>query len=103
MKTQIRVWQVHKRRMTVGKVTEVSRRCFVASALSAAALGALPARSMADSKMQKMGGNEMTTLTRYLLFDGKCQQAMDFYQSCFGGELTATKVKGHFAANNRGE
>jgi PhnB protein len=79
--------------MTVGKVTEVSRRRFAASALSAAALAALPARSMAHSKMQKMGGNEMTTLTPYLLFDGKCQQAMEFYKSCFGGELTATKVK----------
>ena len=50
----------------MGKATEVSRRRFVASALSAAALAALPARSMADSKMQKMGGNEMTTLTPYL-------------------------------------
>ena len=77
----------------MGKVTEVSRRRFVASTLSAAALAALPARSLADSKMQKMGGNEMTTLTPYLLFDGKCQQAMEFYKSCFGGELTATKVK----------
>jgi PhnB protein len=37
--------------------------------------------------------NEMTTLTPYLLFDGNCRQAMDFYKSCFGGELTATKVK----------
>jgi PhnB protein len=79
--------------MTVGRVIEVSRRRFVASALSAAALSALPARSMADSKMQKMEGDEMTTLTPYLLFDGKCQQAMKFYKSCFGGELTATKVK----------
>lgn len=35
----------------------------------------------------------MTTLTPYLLFDGTCHQAMEFYQSCFGGELTATKVK----------
>jgi PhnB protein len=94
MKTQTRVWQVlHKGRMTVGKVTEVSRRRFVASAISAATLAALPARSMADFKIQKMGGNEMTTLTPYLLFDGKCQQAMEFYKSCFGGELTATKVK----------
>jgi len=76
----------------VGRVTEVSRRRFVASALSAAALAALPARSMADSKMQKMGGNQMTTLTPYLLFEGKCK-AMEFYKSCFGGELTATKVK----------
>jgi PhnB protein len=42
--------------------------------------------------MQKRG-NEMTTLTPYLLFDGKCQQAMEFYKSCFGGDLAATKVK----------
>jgi len=71
----------------------ISRRLFVASALSAGALAVLPARSMADSRMQKMGGNEMTTLTPYLLFDGKCQQAMEFYKSCFSGELNATKVK----------
>ena len=32
-------------------------------------------------------------LTPYLLFDGKCKQAMEFYESCFGGELTITKVK----------
>ena len=75
------------------RAMEISRRRFVASALSAAALAALPARSVADSKVQKMGGNEMTTLTPYLLFDGKCQQAMEFYKSNFGGELTATKVK----------
>ena len=35
----------------------------------------------------------MTTLTTYLLFDGKCQQAMEFYKYCFGGELTVTEVK----------
>lgn len=35
----------------------------------------------------------MTTLTPYLLFDGNCRQAMGFYKSCFGGELTVTKVK----------
>jgi hypothetical protein len=79
------------------EVTEMSRRRFVASALSAAALAALPARSMADAKMQTIGGNEMTTLTPYLLFDGKCEQAMEFYKSCFGGELTATKVKDSLA------
>ena len=71
----------------------ISRRRFVASALSAGALAVLPARSMADSKMLKMRGNEMTTLTPYLLFDGKCQLAMEFYKTCFGGELIATKVK----------
>lgn len=35
----------------------------------------------------------MTTLTPYLLFDGTCQKAMEFYQSCLGGELTLTRVK----------
>ena len=77
----------------MGKISEVPRRRFLASAFSSAALAALPARLMADAKMQKIGGNEMATLTPYLLFDGKCQQAMEFYKSCFGGELTATKVK----------
>jgi PhnB protein len=77
----------------VGEVTEMSRRHFVASALSTAALAALPARSTAEAKMQKTGGYEMTTLTPYLLFDGSCCKAMEFYKSCFGGELTATRVK----------
>ena len=35
----------------------------------------------------------MTKLMPYLLFDGKCREAMEFYQSCFGGELRLTKVK----------
>lgn len=34
----------------------------------------------------------MTTLTTYLLFDGSCKQAMEFYKSCFGGELNLVKV-----------
>jgi PhnB protein len=34
----------------------------------------------------------VTTLTTYLLFDGKCAEAMEFYKSCLGGELTVTKV-----------
>ena len=35
----------------------------------------------------------MTKLMPYLLFDGKCKEAMEFYQSCLGGDLTLTKVK----------
>lgn len=35
----------------------------------------------------------MTSLTPYLLFDGNCLPAMEFYKSCLGGELTATRVK----------
>ena len=35
----------------------------------------------------------MTTLTPYLLFDGTCREAMEFYRSCLGGELAITAVK----------
>jgi len=57
-------------------------------------LAALPTCSKADNQMRKMKGNdEMTTLTPYHLLDGKCHQAMEFYRSCLGGELTVIKVK----------
>ena len=32
----------------------------------------------------------MLGLTPFLLFDGDCAEAMTFYQSCLGGELTIT-------------
>lgn len=35
----------------------------------------------------------MTSLTPYLLFNGNCREAMEFYKSCFGGELRITNVK----------
>jgi len=31
-------------------------------------------------------------LTPFLLFDGNCAEAMSFYQSCLGGDLTITKM-----------
>ena len=34
----------------------------------------------------------MTTLTCYLLFNGNCKPAMEFYKSCLGGELSLTRV-----------
>ncbi len=34
----------------------------------------------------------MLNLTPFLLFDGNCAEAMAFYQSCLGGELTITKL-----------
>jgi PhnB protein len=34
----------------------------------------------------------MINLTPFLLFDGNCAEAMEFYQSCLGGELTVTRV-----------
>src|ERR1700756_449163 len=42
---------------------------------------------------QRRGGKNMTRLTPYLLFDGTCREAMEFYQSCLGGRLTLMKVK----------
>jgi PhnB protein len=74
-------------------VNPFSRRQFAASAFSAVTLAALPVSSNADSRQQKPKRDEMTSLTPYLLFDGNCHQAMEFYQSCFGGELTVMKVK----------
>jgi PhnB protein len=34
----------------------------------------------------------MINLTPFLIFDGNCAEAMAFYQSCLGGDLTITKV-----------
>lgn len=34
----------------------------------------------------------MLQTTPFLLFDGNCAEAMIFYQTCFGGKLTLTKV-----------
>ena len=33
----------------------------------------------------------MIKLTPFLLFEGNCAEAMAFYQSCLGGELTVTR------------
>ncbi len=35
----------------------------------------------------------MTKLTPYLLFDGNCGEAMEFYHQCLGGQLSLTQVK----------
>lgn len=34
----------------------------------------------------------MPRLTPFLLFDGNCAEAMEFYQSCFGGDLMLTRL-----------
>jgi PhnB protein len=34
----------------------------------------------------------MLGLTPFLLFDGNCAEAMQFYQSCFGGDLILTRL-----------
>jgi PhnB protein len=81
------------RRKIMPKTSELSRRQFAASALATAALAALPATARADAKLQQINGAGVMNLTPYILFDGDCHQAMEFYKSCFGGELTSMKVK----------
>lgn len=34
----------------------------------------------------------MSKTSPYFLFDGDCEEAMKFYHSCLGGDLTITKV-----------
>ena len=34
----------------------------------------------------------MVRLTPFLLFDGNCAEAMEFYHSCFGGHLMLTRL-----------
>jgi PhnB protein len=35
----------------------------------------------------------MLNLTPFLLFDGECAAAMNFYRACLGGELVLTRVQ----------
>jgi len=70
----------------------LTRRKFVALAAPALA-GAMPAHSKARVTPRAAHGEETMTLTPYLLFDGSCHDAMQFYHSVLGGELTHTKVK----------
>jgi hypothetical protein len=49
--------------------------------------------SDAELRRKSHRGHAMTTLTPYLLFDGNCKQAMEFYKSSFDGELTQIPVK----------
>jgi len=77
----------------MSEAKKFSRRQLLTAAVSTAALAALPVPSLAGTEIHKGKGDQMTTLTPYLLFDGTCGPAMEFYKSCFGGELTLTKVK----------
>jgi PhnB protein len=73
---------------------EISRREFVTAAVSATAVAAVPTSAMSDEPAPTKKGDPMTTtLTPYLLFEGTCQPAMEFYKSCLGGELTVLNVK----------
>jgi PhnB protein len=81
--------QPPRERTSVSAVQGFTRRQFVASA---AGLAVLPTYAISKAERPKTRGDEMTTLTPYLLFDGSCREAMEFYHSVFGGELSMTKV-----------
>ena len=69
----------------------LSRRQFVALTAPAALIAATPALSNALSTPAQ--GEAKMNLTPYLLFDGACHNAMEFYKTVFGGQLTSMKVK----------
>src|ERR1700741_344766 len=75
------------------RFTSLSRRQFVALAAPAAIIAGSPTFSKAFAAPPPTKGEEIMTLTPYLLFDGTCHHAMEFYKSVFGEELTSTKVK----------
>lgn len=68
-----------------------SRRQLVVTACSVMGLAVLPTYAIAEAYTEDER-RQMTTLTPYLLFDGSCREAMEFYHTVFGGELSVTKV-----------
>lgn len=78
------------------KAGTVARRRFAVGAVTAMMAWALETRSPAQPRMRNLerhsGGDALTNLTPFLLFNGDCKQAMEFYKSCLGGELTQLKV-----------
>ena len=72
---------------------DISRREFVTAAVSATTIAAIPASAMSSDAATRKGDPVNPTLTPYLLFDGTCHPAMEFYKACLGGELTVMKVK----------
>ncbi|MEP7342440.1 MAG: hypothetical protein ABI977_32230, partial [Acidobacteriota bacterium] len=63
---------------------------------SNSSLAALSATTNSNENVEKAEKQKpkknMATLTTYLLLNGNCKPAMEFYKSVFGGELTMAKV-----------
>lgn len=77
----------------MSRIRAFSRRQFVAAAVPTAVLATLQPFSETAAAPAAAKGDATMTLTPYLLFDGTCHDAMEFYKTVFGGELTATKVR----------
>ena len=65
---------------------DLKRRALTAGALGLAAISVAPRRAQAQRAA------DAVTVTTYLLFDGNCRAAMEFYHSILGGELQLTTV-----------
>jgi PhnB protein len=65
----------------------------MSAAISVATATSLPIPALARVVPPLNQGENPMQLTPYLLFDGNCREAMEFYQSCLGGQLTLTAVK----------
>ena len=76
------------------------RRRFVASSLATAAVIASPLLAASTSADTAPGNEPATSLSPYLLFDGTCAEAMQFYHSALGGELEISKVKDSVMKNS---
>lgn len=80
----------------MGKTNGISRRQWIAARLCTGTLVALPRGPGQALRYRKLKEKRWLTLANFPphpLFEGTCQQAMEFYKSCFGGELRITKVK----------
>src|SRR3569833_1769086 len=75
------------------KSNSITRRSFVATTVSAAVVSALPEQAEASATTSHTREAQRISLTPYLLFNGNCREAMEFYKQCLGGELELTKVK----------
>ncbi len=53
----------------------------------------LPPPKRSGNTITLLKRNTMSQINVYLNFDGKCAEAMKFYQSCLGGELFLQTVK----------
>lgn len=49
-------------------------------------------KSLVSEKLKTTNMSQPIIFSTYLLLDGRCKEAMEFYKSCFGGDLIMTTV-----------
>jgi PhnB protein len=66
--------------------------CIVGCALHSSAIARSAAAAQNKTAQTDKEQSSKMQLSTYLLFDGDCKQAMEFYHSILGGDLTVTTV-----------